>query len=223
MVTGHDIATKVVNKTINNIKKKFEKTSGSNSGFETINTGGLMEIKKGKYSDYYYPSLVNNLENWRDFIHQEYQSQECQEEEIKTIFKMLCKNLYTQILSREDMGLNDRKSWVKALNEMISDIEKKIEKKGLFRESLRGTNLLHDVEITVKPWISFSGIPDAYVKIENARGLFVYEGKTNSEGKIKLELMEGKTCAVVKTDEKEKKKEFKISEDKNLKIHPSIF
>lgn len=221
--TGHDLTTRIINHYLGKIKKKFKVSGRSAGAIETVQTGGLMEIRK-KEEKYRYPSWVVALEKWRNHINEEYLSTEIGESEIKSIFKNLCSNLYWEVLrGRGRVREEDREYWLDRLNELVLEVEQETDNEGIFREALEETGIFHILNITVKPWISLSGIANARIEIRDEFDLFPKEGRTDSDGRFRIQVLAGKVKVYVKTENDEKVEYLDVDEEEDLTIHPSIF
>ncbi len=221
--TGHDLATRIANHHLISIKNELRDSDRMDSIVETVNTGGLKKFqsKKSKRS---YPSPVKSLENWRDFIVEEFGRHECDREVTKIILERLASEVYWDV-QRKNTDINGHgwNTFLDNLNELVAEIEERTDNEGVFREVLKETGEFYEVEVRVKPWISLSGISNAKVNIQDDFGIFTKEGKTDSDGMFYARVLAGRNTIVVDTGDKKTTETYEINEDRELTVHPSIF
>lgn len=222
-VTGHDVATRIINRYLSRIKGELSIEEGGDGVSETVHTGGLMKFE-GKKSNYSYPSVVKSLEDWRDFVIDRYSDEEFGEEITRIVLEKFASEVYWELV-RRNMRINDidRNACLNVFNKLVSEIEERTKNEGFFREALRETGDFQILNITVKPWISLSGIPNALVRVRDEFGMFSKEGKTDSDGNFQTKVLEGNVEIYVETEEDKEIEYLMVDDEKELTIHPSIF
>ncbi len=152
----------------------------------------------------------------------EYETGEFNLEDTEKILEELCGSVFSRVLRCTELNYPEREVWVGAIDEIISEIEDETDEEINQPKILRDTDLLHQVDIRVKPWLRFSGTDSALVRLSDRYGFHYIQGMTDSNGRFNAEALEGENLLVVRTRYNEKFESFEITEDENVTVHPSL-
>ena len=222
IISGYKDICKVVNQKIEKLKRIF---SGDESQKEIdldCNSKEVAKLETNADPCHKYSNLFDNLEDWQESVTNEYDTEEFGREDTERILEDLCGSVFSRILRCPDLDYSQREFWVGTIDDIISEIENRTETEVDQPKILRNTDLLHQLDIRVKPWLRFSGTDNALVRLSDKYGFHYNQGMTDSNGRFNAEALEGENLLVVRTKYKEKFESFEVKDDESMTVHPSL-
>lgn len=134
----------------------------------------------------------------------------------------LCDSVFSRVIRCEELNHPHKECWVEAIDDIFSEIESKTGTEIDQPKILRNSDLLHQLDIRVKPWLSYKGYNDALVRISDKYGFHYIQGMTDTDGRFNAEALEGENYLVVRTKYKEKFESIDVNEDESMTVHPSL-
>lgn len=221
MVTGHDIATKILNKKLSELKSRFKIASSKNEGFETVNTGGTKTFRKSGGSDYRYSAFINKLVDWRNFLVDGFRGREMNEEGVKIFFEKVMNDIFTKFLKNKKFSKKEKRFLGSEIRKIIFKIEKKTDTKGIFVDILEKSDFVHEVKLSITPWIFFSELDSVFIKIRDPYGFIENSKLLKTEGSFKTFALEGENEIKFQAEGGEKIRKVQLKGEMEKFLDPS--